>query len=190
VAELQQQHPEASLEVWAQDEARLGLIPILRRVWGPRGERSWASVQPRYQWLYLFALVCPQTGEAFFLLLPTVSAAIMSLVLALFAQQVGAGPDRHILVVLDGAGWHVAKDLKVPEGVHLAVLPPYSPEINPAERLWPLVREALANRWFDGLEALEDATARRCNELSAQPEVVRAHCLPSWWPPTHPCESV
>jgi transposase len=60
--------------------------------------------------------------------------ALFSALLASFAAEVGAGSDKHVILVLDGAGWHVAKDLEVPEGVELMFLPPYSPQIQPAER--------------------------------------------------------
>jgi hypothetical protein len=70
-----------------------------------------------------------------------VNTALFSALLASFAAEVGAGVDKHVILVLDGAGWHVAKDLEVPEGVELMFLPPYSPQIQPAERLWPLTNE-------------------------------------------------
>src|SRR6516162_2302205 len=68
--------------------------------------------------------------------------------LSTFAEEVGAGPNKHILLVLDRAGWHRSARLKLPEGIHLVFLPPYSPEVQPAERLWPLSNEPLANRVF------------------------------------------
>jgi hypothetical protein len=73
-----------------------------------------------------------------------------------------------VLVVLDGAGWHVAKDLKVPEGLHLEefLLPARSPELQPAERLWSLVNEGVANRSFEDLDELERALVERCLWLS------------------------
>jgi len=64
-----------------------------------------------------------------------VNTALFSALLASFATEIGAGPNKHIILVLDGAGWHVSKDLEVPEGVELMFLPPYSPQIQPAERL-------------------------------------------------------
>ncbi len=81
---------------------------------------------------------------------------------------------RKLLVVLvDNAGWHVAKRLAVPPNVVLHPLPPCTPELQPAEPLWPLVREAVANKGFGDLEALEPILVERCRWLIDHPEVVR-----------------
>ena len=70
----------------------------------------------------------------------------------------------------------------VPEGVHLAFLPPYSPELQPAERLWGPVDEPVANRAFADLDALEDALAARCRALERQRPAIKARCRYHWWP--------
>lgn len=85
-------------------------------------------------------------------------------------------------MVLDRAGWHVSRRVEVPEGVALDYLPPYSPELPPAERMWPLVNEAVANRYFETLEAMMAVVAERCQVLSADPATVRKHTLFHWWP--------
>jgi hypothetical protein len=176
--------PDAAVEVWAMDEHRVGLQPILRRVWAPKGQRPVATVRPRYEWLYVYAFVRPATGDTYWLLLPTVSAAAFTLALRQFAQAVGAGGDKRIALVLDGAGWHGGRAVVVPDGLHLVTLPPYSPELQPAERLWPLSDAPLVNRHFADLGALEEAQAERCRALRAQPEVIRAHTRFHWWPDT------
>jgi transposase len=102
--------------------------------------------------------------------------------LAAFAEAVGAGPQRRIVLVLDRAGWHSSRHLHVPEGVHLVWLPPYSPELQLAERLRPLTNEPLANRSFADLAELEAVQAQRCLALQAQPERIRAATLFHWWP--------
>ena len=96
------------MTVWAQDEARIGLKPVLRRTWARRGSRPVARQHPRYQWLYVYTFVRPDTGDTFWLLLPTVSTEAFSIALREFAEAVGVGPDHHVLLVLDRAGW-VAK---------------------------------------------------------------------------------
>lgn len=172
------------MRTWAQDEARIGLIPVIRRVWTPKGKRPVAVGRRRYQWVYVYAFVHPSTGEAFWLILPTVNTEVMSLSLRLFAEEVGAGPGNHIVLVLDGAGWHKSKGLEVPEGIHLVFLPPNSPELQPAERLWPLLNEVVANRAFESLDELEDVLVDRCNELDKQPEVIKGLANYHWWPMT------
>jgi transposase len=184
VQALQQAYPHDRVEVWTTDQHRLGLKPIMRRVWGRRGQRPRAIVQHRYQWCYLYAFVQPPSGRTIWLLLPTVSIVAFNLALAEFAQAVGAGAGKQILLVLDGAGWHVSPQVQVPVGVHLHVLPPYSPELQPAERLWPLTNEPLANRHFRDLDELQDVQGQRCLTLQASPSIIRAHTNFHWWPQT------
>jgi hypothetical protein len=141
-------------------------------------------VQQRYEWLYLCGFVRPATGETEWWLLSAISAALFGQMLAAFARDVGAGPSKRIIVVLDGAGWHTGEEVVVPEGIHLVFLPSYSPELQPAEHLWPLTNEPLANQRFESLAALEAVQAERCRVLQQQPELVRQHTLFQWWPTT------
>lgn len=100
-----------------------------------------------------------------------------------FAEEIGASTRKRVLLVLDGAGWHTAKNkLVVPEGIHLEFLPSHSPELQPAERLWPLSDEAVANRYFERIEELEEALVERCVALGEQPEVIRSYIRYHWWP--------
>src|SRR4051795_267734 len=114
VEKLHQAYPEASIELWSQDEHRIGLKPILRRVWARKGTRVRAVVRPRYQWMYLYGFVEPRSGKTSWLLMPTVNTAAFSLALSAFAQEQGVGPKKHLLLVLDQAGWHKSADLKIP----------------------------------------------------------------------------
>jgi len=163
------------------DEHRVGLKPILRTVWAPRGERPRALVHPRYEWTYLSAFVCPEKGATSFWLTPTVSKEVFLLLLEAFAEEQGVGRDKRIILVLDNAGWHVDES-EVPEGIVLDFLPPYSPELQPVERIWTLCDEPLVNRSFETIEELEAVLGERCVELSSMPEVIRAHTLFHWWP--------
>jgi hypothetical protein len=164
------------------DEHRVGLKPILRRVWHKRGQQPLAPCRPRYQWLYEYAFVHPVTGETFWLLLPTVSTTLFAQALAQFATALGVGPALQVVLVLDQAGWHRSHDLVVPDGLTLVVLPPYSPELQPAERVWALSDEPLANRVFASLDDLETVLSERCRELQAHPELVAGRAHFHWWP--------
>ena len=121
----------------------------MRRVWAPVGQRPIARFNRGYKWTYLYGFVCPQSGEVYWLILPTVNVELFSMALQQFAKEVGAGEDKHVLVVLDQAGWHTGGEVELPKGIHLEFLPKGSPELQPAERLWPLTNEAIANRLFD-----------------------------------------
>jgi transposase len=179
---IQQQYPQVPVELWAMDEHRIGLKAILRRVWAPKGTPVRAVVAPRYQWMYVYGFVHPQSGATSWLLLPSVNVDTFSIALAAFAHEVGAGLEKPIVLVLDGAGWHRSEQLRVPQGIHLLFLPPYSPELQPSERLWPLTNEPLANRSFATLDELEQVQAERCRWLQAQPALIRAHTCFHWWP--------
>ncbi|MBA3617510.1 MAG: transposase, partial [Rubrobacteraceae bacterium] len=118
--EMEEAHPEAEVELWTEDEARLGLKPVVRRVWAPVGERpTTAGFKRGYEWTYLYGFVRPQSGEVFWLVLPTVNTKLFSMALREFANEVGAGEDKHVLLVLDRAGWHTGGEVEVPEGIHL-----------------------------------------------------------------------
>lgn len=102
-------HPEASIELWAQDEARIGLVPIVRRIWARRGKRPLAQQRRSYEWLYVYGFVRPSTGQVEWLLLPTVDVELFELALEHFAEFVGAGVNKRVVLVMDQAGWHMAK---------------------------------------------------------------------------------
>ena len=101
-------HPRVSL--WTMDEYRIGLKPILRRVWAPTGQSLICPVQPRYEWLYIYAFICLESGESRFWLLPEVSRGAYQAVMTAFAQSAYASPDHRVVVVEDGAGFHICDD--------------------------------------------------------------------------------
>ena len=181
---IQQAYPEATVELWATDQHRIGLKPILRRIWVRKGSHPRVTVQQRFQWLYVYSFVQPTSGHTEWYLLPGVTAEIFSIALSHFAQAVGAGPSKRVLLVLDQAGWHSSKELVVPEGIHLLFLPPYSPELQPCERLWPLSNEGVANGSFRTLDDLEAAQIQRCVVLQNQLEIIRSYTCFHWWPPS------
>ncbi len=103
---IRQAYPTAAVELWRSDEHRIGLKPILRRVWARRGSRVRAVVRQRYQWMYRYGFVEPQSGKTSWLLMPTVTVEAFSLALSALAEEVGCGPNTHMVLVMDQAGWH------------------------------------------------------------------------------------
>ena len=174
--------PAAQVEVWATDEHRIGLKPLLCHVWAPIGQRPVATVQHRFAWRYLVGFVHPASGRTVFHLATSVSIPLFEVELAEFARQAGASPRKQIVLVLDRAGWHTSIKLRVPDHVHLLFLPPYSPELQPAEHLWPLTNTCLINHHFDSIEELEDAQFARCADLQRQRARIRSTTLFHWWP--------
>jgi DDE superfamily endonuclease len=189
VRERREQEPDRAVEVWAFDEHRLGLKPVLRRQWALRGQRPIAVGHPRYEWLYLYGFVHPGTGAVVWFVCTGVDAGLLGAVLAAFAEQVGAGEGKLVILVLDNAGWHVSGELVVPKGIELAFLPAYTPELQPAERLWPLTNEAVANKHFATLAELDAALSERCRTLAAMPDVIKAATRFGWWPTATPANA-
>lgn len=174
--------PTARVELWATDEHRIGLKPLVRRVWTLPGHRPLALVEPRYQWRYLVAFVHPTSGRTVWHLATGVSTDLFAAELAAFAEAVGAGPEKEVVLLLDGAGWHTSAHLRVPEHLHLLVLPPYSPELQPCEHLWQFSAAPLLNRRFQDIEELEEVQLARCAFLQAQRARMRSATLFPWWP--------
>ena len=148
------------------DEHRIGLQPIVRRVWSKCGQRPIVTAHHRYQWLYVYGVVHPLAGRTFWLLMPTVS------INAFNAAQLAS--HKRIFLFLDRAGWHTSRPVERPTGLKLFFLPSYSPELQPAEHLWRLSDAPLVNRCFASLDALETIQAERCIWLQDQPDLVRA----------------
>ncbi|MDF3042537.1 MAG: transposase [Thermomicrobiales bacterium] len=161
------------------DEARVGQKGRLCHRWWIRGRRPPGRCDQRYQWTYIFAAVEPATCAEVALVLPEATTATMNLFLAELAA--GLPGDVHAALVLDGAGWHVARALVVPPNVTLVPLPPYSPELNPVERIWLYLRERfLSLRVFADYRAIVDACCDGWNRLVAEPGRLRSLCDQPW----------
>jgi hypothetical protein len=176
-------HPEAErIELWCMDEARIGQKGRVTHVWYQKGSRPRGPHEHRFASAHLFGAVCPERGEGVALVLPEVSTAAMDLFLAELARAIPGG--THAVLVLDRAGWHVSGDLIVPANLTLAHLPPYSPELNPVERVWLYLRE----RWLShrvlagGHEAVLDAACAAWNALLAEPGRLRSLTYYPWLP--------
>jgi transposase len=167
------------VEVWSADEARFGLKPVLRRVWAPVGERPVAIVDERYEWLWLYAATHPLTGRVFWLILPRLDADCVQAFLDEFAKE-HASEGKRIVLVWDGAPAHRANALRVSERISLSVVPAYTPELNPSERVWPLVKEGIANRAHESLDELEQKVCARTQKISAAEVSTRTNY--HWWP--------
>jgi hypothetical protein len=164
------------------DEARIGQKGRVTHVWYQKGVRPRGLHQQGFASAHLFGAVCPERDAGVALAMPEVSTAAMGLFLAELSRALPAG--THAALVLDGAGWHVSPDLKVPTNLTLIRLPPYSPELNPVERVW----EHLRDRWLShrllagGYEAVRDAACVAWNALLAEPGRLRSLTSFPWLP--------
>ncbi len=177
VENIRRDHPTKTVEVWFQDEARFGQQGTLTKVWAQRGSRPTAIKQTQYEWVCLFAAVNPVTGASSAMIAPTVNTDYMNQHLRFIARE--AGPDVHVVPVLDQAGWHVAKALKVPTNITLLHPPPYSPELNPVERIWAYLKSHyLSNRVFADYDNLLAASRDAWNALT--PAQLQSLCHTDW----------
>jgi transposase len=149
----------------------------LTRVWAQRGSRPTQLKQTEYDWIYLYGAVNPLSGDSVALLAPTVNTPLMNHFLRMLSEHVPV--DIQVVLALDNAGWHVAKSLRVPHNICLLPLPPYSPELNPIERLWCWLKEHhLSNRVYADYDALLDAGSKAWNCLT--PQRIQSVCRTAW----------
>jgi len=157
-----------SVRLMFQDEGRFGLLGKPRRCWAPAGVRPVVGARLLRKFSYAFAAVSPHDGVMDSLILPWVNASTMSMFLATVSQR---HPDEYIVMVMDQAGWHIAHELEVPKNMRLVLLPPYSPEINPAEHIWDALREnCIGNTVFASLDAADKALSKGLRSLESDPE--------------------
>lgn len=170
------------IELWFTDQARIGQQGRVTHVWYQKGVRPRGMRQHGFASVHLFGAVCPERDTGFALALPEVSTRAMRLFLAELSRTLS--PETHAVIVLDRAGWHVSEDLVVPANLTLVHLPPYSPELNPIERVW----EYLRDRWLshrllaDGYQAVLDAVCAAWNALRAEPGRLRSLTSFPWLP--------
>lgn len=164
--------------VVAFDEGRFGLKLWFRRRWCTFGHRPPWIVNDRYAWVWVYLAVTPTTGECCCLLLPHVDPICLKVFLETMRAE---WPDARIGVVLDGSGSHRGEKVVWPEGIMPLPLPPYSPELNPAEQFFRHLRKRLANEVFATLDDLRDALRGELERLWAHPKVVMRMTNYPWW---------
>ena len=151
----------------------------MTRIWARRGSRPRAPRDRRFTWAYLFGAICPARGVGAALVLPTVNNEAMTMHLAEIGKCVAAGAIA--LLILDGAGWHSSPKLAVPENIVLLKLPPYAPELNPAENIWEYLRgNALSHQIWETYENIVDACCNAWNSLTRTPEILRSIATRDW----------
>jgi transposase len=161
------------LRVFFMDEARFGQQGTLTNIWAPRGSRPAAVRQTRYEWVYLYAAVEPATGESAALLAPNADTGTFNVFLEILSAEIKSG--EHAVLIMDQAGWHKSKQMKLPENITVLLLPPYSPELNPVENLWHYLRSHfLANRAYRDYDHLLDAGTQAYRSLTK--EIIRSVC--------------
>jgi transposase len=171
--------PQSRVRLWVADEHRYGLISVLRKVWALRGARPTAPYHTKYQWGYLYSaleVAGEHRAEAMF-----ADSVSLGMSQGFLAQVAATDPQAEHIVIWDQAGFHEKTgSTAVPPRVHILSLPPYSPELNPVEKLGDLIKDRIGNTvWLD-LEAIEAAITEELRPIWQLPERVRALIGEGW----------
>ena len=167
------------VEVWFQDETRVGQQGSLTRIWAIKGTRPRVVRQQQFLSTYIYGAVCPQRQVGAALIMPYANSECMNQHLAEISTQVING--NHAVVVIDQARWHTSNKLIVPNNISLLALPPYSPELNPQENVWQWIKDKyLANRVFASLDEIVDAAVIAWNKFVENPALIKSIADRSW----------
>jgi len=160
-----------------QDEARFGRINSPHKCW-VKGKRPYVYSQIVREFTYSYAAVCPFDGTLDSLVLPYVNSTGMNI----FLEEVSKRHlEKNILMFLDQAGWHKSGKLTIPANVHLAYLPPYSPELNPVEHIWEELREKWFNNYtFNSMGAVEDRLVDGLLSLENNKPLIKSTAAFNW----------
>jgi transposase len=178
-AAIPEQARDKPVEIWWQDEARVGQQGTLTRIWAKCGTRPRAVCDHRFTSAYLFGAVCPDRGTGAAMIMPSVNIEAMNMHLAEISCCVSTGSIA--LLILDRAGWHTSPILKIPDNIALLPLPPYAPELNPVENIWAFLRgNLLSHRIYKNYEAVIRACADAWNKLMKLPETIASIATRPW----------
>jgi transposase len=151
----------------------------LTRIWAPVGTRARKVKQQQFISTYIYGAACAATGESFGLVLPTVNTVAMQLFLDELSKVIQTG--RHVALIVDNTGWHIAKDLNIPKNITLVPLPPYSPELNAMEQVWKWLKQNfLSNRCYKDYDEIVDEVCKAWNIFSGSLETVKSICARGW----------
>ena len=169
MAEIRQTLPaNTAIEIWFQDEARVGPKTNLTRRWAQRGTRPTAPKDLRTKSAYIFGAICPARGVGAALVLPHCNTQAMQWHLDEISSQVS--PGAHAILIVDQAGWHTTGKLIMPPNITMPPLPPRSPELNPVENIWQFMRDNwLSNRIFKAFDEIVAICAEAWTKLIEQP---------------------
>jgi len=167
------------IEIWFQDEARIGQKNKITRRWAKRGTRPSAPRDQRTASTYIFGAICPKQGKGAALILPFCNTEAMNLHLAEIAKAVA--PGAHAILLVDQAGWHLSAGLIIPANITILALPPKCPELNPVENIWQYMRDNwLSNRVFKSYDDIVDHCCYAWNTLVDRPWKIMSIGLRQW----------
>lgn len=145
-------------------------------MWAEKGKPLEIKVKQGYKNFYIYSSVSPYSGDSFSLFMPEVNTDMMNVYLK---ELLKSFPDKRLMLIMDQAAWHHSNNLIVPENITIRFLPPYSPELNPVEKLWWWLRkERIHNKVFKTLNAIMDSLEMEFRNLT--PDILSSLCRCSY----------
>lgn len=180
LSKLLPEHVQASdLEIWSQDEIRIGQQGSSCRIWAKRGSRPRKVKQRQFLSTYIYGAVNHHTGQSCALVLPYANTIAMSNFLCELSSNIQ--PGKHAAVIIDNAGWHKSHELVIPDNITLIPLPPYSPELNAIEQVWEWLRNHhFANQHYENYTQIVDSACKAWNKFSQNIEIVKSIMHRDW----------
>lgn len=174
-----QNNDKLPIKLFFQDEARFGRINKTSKCWTPPNQRAVIGQQIIREYTHAFSAVCPETGENFSLILPYMNTDSMNIFLRYFSEYY---QKYNVIMCMDKAGWHRSNDLEVMKNIVPMFLPPYSPELNPAEHLWDYIREKkkFNNNVFNSLADVENKLSKALFDMSKDIVTIKSSCNFKW----------
>lgn len=176
---ISDEYPDSRIEVWWQDESRIGQQGSLSRVWASKGTRPRVIRQKQFLSTYIFGAVCPDQDKGCALILPEANTGMMQIHLDQISSHVSEGSIG--LILMDRASWHTTEALVIPSNILLMPLPPYSPELNPMEQVWQQLRKIkLSNTNFKDYDDIVDSCCEAWNCFVDEDGNIQNLCSRKW----------
>jgi transposase len=179
VTKIKEELKNNKIEVWWQDESRVGQQGSLSRVWATKGTRPRVVRQRQFLNTYIFGACCPEKDKGCALILPECCTGMMQLHLDEISKNVEDG--FHAIFIIDRASWHTTEALIIPENISLSPLPAYSPELNPMEQVWQKIKgDSLTNTTFKSYDDIVERCAKAWNSFCDEDGNIKQLCSRSW----------
>lgn len=167
------------VDIWFQDEARIGQHGTISRTWARCGTRPTAVRQLQFEYAYIFGAVSPEHELQSALILPKVGTEYMQKHLEDISER--EPKNRHAVVIMDKAAWHTTGKLQIPDNVTTIPLPATSPELNPQEQIWQWLRKNhLSGRTFKDYKDIVDSACEAWNTFTSTAGLIKSIATREW----------
>lgn len=169
----------SKVDIWSQDESRVGQQGSLTRIWAIRGTRPRKVKQRQFISTYIYGAACHGTGESYGLILPYANTEAMNIFLSGLSKEISHG--RHVALIVDNAGWHNSQKLNIPKNITLIPLPPYAPELNAMEQVWEWMKSHfLSNECYSDYEEIIEKVSCAWNKISENRNLLKSIIHRNW----------